>query len=87
MEQTNERTTSRVIIAMKALRVKSLWALLKDSAIAWGDDDIGTQGAALAYFSVFSLAPLLILVIVLSSLGFGQAAASGRKTGKCYHRY
>jgi membrane protein len=62
---------------MKALRVKSLWALLKDSAIAWGDDDIGTQGAALAYFSVFSLAPLLILVIVLSSLGFGQAAASG----------
>ncbi len=62
---------------MKGLYVKSAWVLLKDSAIAWDEDNVGTQGAALAFFSAFSLSPLLILVIVLSSLGFGQAAASG----------
>jgi uncharacterized BrkB/YihY/UPF0761 family membrane protein len=62
---------------MRTLRVKGIWLLLKDSAIAWDDDNIGTQGAALAFFTAFSLSPLLIMVIVLSSLGFGQEAASG----------
>ena len=57
--------------------LKDLWLLLKDSAIAWDDDDIMGQGAALAYYTVFALSPLLILVIVLSSIGFGQEAASG----------
>jgi membrane protein len=62
---------------MKALGLKSIWLLLRDSAIAWDDDNIGQQGAALSFFTVLSLSPLLILVIVLSSFGFGQAAASG----------
>ena len=57
--------------------LKNLWLLLKDSAIAWDDDDIVGQGAALAYYTVFALSPLLILMIVLSSVGFGQQAASG----------
>jgi membrane protein len=57
--------------------LKNLWLLLKDSAIAWDDDDIVGQGAALAYYTVFALSPLLILMIVLSSIGFGQQAASG----------
>ena len=62
---------------MKALRLKGVWLLVKDSAIAWDDDNIGMQGAALAFFTVFSLSPLLIMVIVFSSLGFGHEAASG----------
>jgi membrane protein len=62
---------------MKSHHFKNTWLLLKDSAIAWDDDNIGQQGAALAFFTVLSLSPLLIIVIVLSSLGFGQEAASG----------
>ena len=62
---------------MKTLRVKNIWLLLKDSAIAWNHDHIGQQGAALSFFTIFSLSPLLILIVVLSSFGFGQAAASG----------
>jgi membrane protein len=62
---------------MKTLSIKGIWLLLKDSAIVWDADNVGTQGAALAYCTVFSLSPLLILVIVLSSLGFGYEAASG----------
>jgi membrane protein len=62
---------------MKTLRLKSIWLLLKDSAIAWDNDNIGQQGAALSFFTVFSLSPLLIIVIVLSSFIFGQEAASG----------
>jgi membrane protein len=62
---------------MKTLRMKSIWLLFKDSAIAWDNDDIGQQGAALSFFTVFSLSPMLIIVIVLSSFVFGQRAASG----------
>jgi membrane protein len=57
--------------------LKDLWSLLKDSAIAWDDDDLVEQGAALAYYTVFALSPFLILMIVLSSVGFGQEASSG----------
>jgi membrane protein len=61
----------------KHLHLKGIWLLLRDSAIAWDDDNIGTQGAALAFFTVFSLSPLLIMVVVFSSLGFGKEAANG----------
>ncbi|MEO8168598.1 MAG: YihY/virulence factor BrkB family protein [bacterium] len=62
---------------MKFPGMKDIWGLIKDSGIAWDRDNIWRLGAALAYFTVFSLSPLLILVIVLSSLGFGQDAARG----------
>jgi membrane protein len=62
---------------MKTLRLKSIWLLLKDSAIAWDHDNIGQLGAALSFFTVFSLSPLLTLAIVFSSFAFGQEAASG----------
>jgi membrane protein len=62
---------------MKIRYIKNIWLLLKDSAVAWADDNIGEQGAALSFFTIFSLSPLLILVILLSSLSFGQEAASG----------
>ncbi len=62
---------------MKISGVKDIWRLFKDAAIAWDNDNIASQGAALAYFTVFSLSPLLIIVLVLSSFGFGQDAARG----------
>jgi membrane protein len=61
---------------MRFLFMKSIWLLLRDSAIAWNEDNIAQQGAALSFFILFSLSPLLILVIVLSGFGFGQQAAS-----------
>ena len=62
---------------MKPIRFKKIWLLLKDSAIAWDADNIGQQGAALSFYTVFSISPLLILALVFSSFGFGRAAASG----------
>ncbi|MBP6671638.1 MAG: YihY/virulence factor BrkB family protein [Bacteroidetes bacterium] len=57
--------------------VKNIWHLLKDAAIAWDDDNIGEHGAALSFFTMLSLSPLLIIVVVLSSVGFGREAANG----------
>lgn len=62
---------------MKKHLFNNIWLLLKDAGISWDDDNIAEQGAALSFFTVFSLSPLLILLVVLSSIGFGEEAARG----------
>ena len=51
--------------------------LLKQSASAWVADNAPSMGAALAFYSAFSLAPLLIIVIAIASAAYGQDAAHG----------
>jgi membrane protein len=53
------------------------WALLKKVLTNWVDDDVPSMGAALAYYTLFSLAPLLLIVISVAGLVFGQDAARG----------
>jgi membrane protein len=42
------------------------------------EDDAPTLGAALAYYTVFSLAPLLTIAIAIAGFVFGQEAAQGQ---------
>jgi len=44
---------------------------------AWHEDFAASMGAALAFYTIFSLAPLLLIVISLAGLVFGEAAARG----------
>ena len=53
------------------------WSMLKAALSAWLDDYAASMGAALSYYTVFSLAPLLVIVISLAGLIFGADAASG----------
>ncbi len=53
------------------------WALIKKVLTNWVDDDVPSMGAALAYYTLFSLAPLLLIVISVAGLVFGQEAARG----------
>ena len=53
------------------------WVLLKQVFHAWLDDDVPSMGAALAYYTLFSLAPLLLIVVSVAGLVFGQEAARG----------
>ncbi len=55
-----------------------LWLTLKDGANGFMDHCALRLSAALSYYSVFSLAPLLVLAIGLSSLIFGQDAVRGQ---------
>src|ERR1700755_2454896 len=56
----------------------SLWQLVRKSVTAWSDDYAPSMGAALAYYTLFSLAPLLLLVISIAGLVFGMEAAQGQ---------
>jgi membrane protein len=57
--------------------VRASWQLLRQAAQAWNDDYAASMGAALAYYTTFSLAPLLIIVIAVAGLVFGRDAARG----------
>jgi membrane protein len=49
--------------------------LVKQAAVAWNDDNATTLGAAIAYYTVFSLAPLLLMAISMASLLVGEEQA------------
>lgn len=57
--------------------INPLLALLKDSVIAWFDDGCPKLGAALAFYTIFSLAPVLIIAISIAGFVFGPDAAQG----------
>ena len=57
---------------------KNIWTLLRDSYNGFIDDRCLKLSAALAYYTVFSLAPLLVLVLSLISIFLGQDAIQGR---------
>jgi membrane protein len=54
---------------------KSLFQLANTAFRNWMNDYAPSMGAALAYYTVFSIAPLLVIVIAVAALIFGQDAA------------
>jgi membrane protein len=55
-----------------------IWSLLKDAASDWVEDKAPQLGAALAFYSVLSVTPLLIIAISIASLVYGEEAARGQ---------
>lgn len=53
------------------------WALAKETYRKWSEHQAARLGASLAYYTIFSLAPLLILVVAIAGLAFGKEAAQG----------
>lgn len=58
--------------------VRTLPSQLKQAARGWSEDGAAQMGAALAFYSIISLAPLLLVVIAIGGLIFGEAAAQGQ---------
>jgi membrane protein len=56
--------------------------LAKRTWSAFMGDDCMTQGAAMAYYTVFSLAPLLLLIVSLAGLVFGREAVQNQIAGQ-----
>lgn len=56
---------------------KRFFDLARKSVSAWSDDYAPSMGAAIAYYTVFSLAPLLLIVIAVAGAVFGRDAVQG----------
>jgi membrane protein len=61
---------------------KEVWSLVKQSVNAWLEDRAASMGAALAYYTAFSIAPLLIIAIAVAGLVFGRDAAQAAVVGQ-----
>ena len=55
--------------------LKSLFALVKQAAAEWVDQDVASRGAALAFYTLFAIAPLFVIVLAIAGLWFGEEAA------------
>lgn len=58
--------------------VKTFLSLLKETFDEWNRDKAPRLAAALAYYTAFSIAPLMIVVIAIAGLAFGQEAVRGQ---------
>jgi membrane protein len=62
------------------LSPKQGWKLLKEAVSAWSADYAPSMGAALSYYTLFSIAPLLLIVIAVAGWFFGDEAVRGEIT-------
>lgn len=67
---------------MKKISPKGIWEVLKKSGKGFSEDKLPKLSASLAYYTVFSLAPLLIMLIFLTSFFFGREAIEGSIYGQ-----
>jgi membrane protein len=57
---------------------RALFTVLKETYSEWSEDQAARLAAALAYYTAFSIAPLLLLIISIAGLVFGREAAQGQ---------
>lgn len=57
--------------------MNKVWGMFRQMFEAWSDDYVPSMGAALAYYTLFSVAPLLLIVVAIAGMVFGQDAARG----------
>ena len=62
--------------------LKAMFSLSRQALQSWSEDYAPSMGAALAYYTLFSIAPLLLIVIGVAGLIFGDDAARGEIFGQ-----
>ena len=56
------------------------WTVAKEAATNWSGHKDARQGAALAYYSVFSLGPIIVIAIAIAGLFFSHEAVASQVT-------
>ena len=59
-----------------------IWKMLKETVLAFVDDEALSRGAAIAFYTVTSIAPVLLIVIAIAGLAFGRDAAQNAITAQ-----
>lgn len=62
--------------------IAATWKMLKDSVISFLDDEALSRGAAISFYTVTSIAPVLLIVIAIAGLAFGRDAAQNALSGQ-----
>lgn len=62
------------------MNTSDAWTLVKDTVLGFVEDEALSRGAAIAFYTVTSIAPLLLIVVAIAGLVFGREAAQGAIT-------
>jgi membrane protein len=62
--------------------MKKAWMLVKSTVLSFIADDALSKGAAIAFYTVTSIAPILLIVIAVAGLAFGREAAQNGIVGQ-----
>ena len=62
--------------------LKMIWTVLKETVSEYVDDGALSKGAAIAFYTILSLGPVLLICIAIAGLVFGQQAAQGAMVGQ-----
>ncbi len=73
------------IFAMIMNKLRAFWQLVKEAASDWSHDRAPRLGAALAYYTIFSMVPLLVVIIALIGVVFGEQAAQSAIMAQIAH--
>lgn len=76
MTQTKPSETKR------KLSLKGIWKLIKDSLIGFDNDKVFKLSGSLAYFTIFSIGPMLLVIIFFADLFYGREAVEGTIYGQ-----
>ena len=64
------------------ISLSETWGLLKSTVFSFIEDEALSRGAAIAFYTVTSIAPVLLIVIAIAGLAFGRDAAQNALTGQ-----
>jgi membrane protein len=74
--ETNARNQTNS--PLRGGRVRAAWSVIKETASDWKEDNASGLAAALAYYTLLSIAPLVVLAVAIAGLAFGEEAARGQ---------
>ncbi len=64
------------------MTLRNIWILIKIAVSSWVDDYAQSMGAALAYSTMFSIAPFLLIVISIAEAYLRRRSARGEIVGQ-----
>src|SRR5687768_14160846 len=67
------------------LTFKDSWRLLKETYTNWNDDEPFDLSASVAYYAIFSLPALLIIIITVAGVVLGREAVQGKIADEIGH--
>src|SRR5438128_11449568 len=65
--------------------VRRWWAIAKEMFSQWNEHEAPRMGAALAFYTILSLSPLLLLIIALAGMFVGRSDALQALTGQLHN--
>jgi membrane protein len=75
---SEERPAREILRHLHVIRCNQCWDLVRTAFSEWMDDKAPRLGAALAFYTALSLAPLLVVVLAIAGLAYGQKAVQGQ---------